>query len=202
MRFALKRRNFITFTGAFALSAVMGAHSAFAVTTSEARALVENVALQLLTLVKQPGSPQSKTGQLKSIMSQNVDMRQVAGAALGRYARGTSPAQRDRYVIAYQDYVARVYTSRFSQYSGETISINGAQDFGRKGVVVDSSVDSGGQVINIKWQVRDNRNGKPKINDIIVEGLSMISSQQAEFTQMIQDLDGDVDAFITRLQTL
>ncbi len=198
----MKRRTFFALTSAFTLSTMMSASSAFAVTTGEARSLVENVANQVLTLIRQPGAPQSKTGELKSIMAQSVDMRQVAGAALGRYARGTNPGQRDRYVAVYQDYVARIYANRFSEYSGETISINGAQDFGRKGVVVDSSVNANGQTINIKWQVRDNRSGQPKINDIIVEGLSMISSQQAEFTQMIQQLDGDVDAFITRLQTL
>jgi len=198
----MKRRTFISLTGAFAVATGMSATSALAVSTGEARSLVENVTSQVLALIKQPGAAQSKTGQLKSIMSQNVDMRQVAGAALGRYARGTSPDQRNRYVEAYMDYVARIYANRFSEYAGEQISIDGAQDFGRKGVVVSSSVNSNGQLIDIKWQVRENRSGEPKINDIIVEGLSMISSQQAEFTQMIQQLDGDIDAFIARLQTL
>jgi len=198
----MKRRTFISLAGAFALSTAMSVSSAFAVSTGEARSLVENVTSEVLALIKQPGAPQSKTGQLKSIMAQNVDMRQVAGAALGRYARGASPDQRNRYVEAYGDYVARIYANRFSEYAGEKISIDGAQDFGRKGVVVTSSVNANGQTIDIKWQVRDNRSGQPKINDIIVEGLSMISSQQAEFTQMIQQLDGDIDAFISRLQTL
>lgn len=198
----MKRRAFLSLTGALALATTMSVSSAFAVSTDQARSLVQNVTTQVIALIKQPGAAQSKAGQLKSIMSQNVDMRQVAGAALGRYARGATPSQRDRYVAAYEDYVARTYADRFSEYGGETISINGAQDYGRKGVVVDSAVNANGQVISIKWQVRDDRSGQPKINDIIVEGLSMISSQQSEFEQMIQQGGGDLDAFITRLQTL
>jgi len=198
----MKRRAFLSLSGAFALSTAMSVSSAFAVSTNEAQSLVQNVTTQVIALIKQPGGPQSKAGQLKSIMSQNVDMRQVAGAALGRYARGASPSQRDRYVAAYEDYVARTYANRFSEYGGETILINGAQDYGRKGVLVDSAVNSNGQVISIKWQVREDRSGQPKINDIIVEGLSMISSQQSEFEQMIQQMGGDIDAFIARLQTL
>lgn len=198
----MKRRTFLSLTGGIALSTALSVSSAFAVSTGEATSLVQNVASQVIALIKQPGAPQSKAPQLKSIMSQNVDMRQVAGAALGRYARGASPSQRDRYVAAYEDYVARTYASKFSEYGGETIAISGAQDYGRKGVVVDSAVNSNGQIISIKWQVREDRGGQPKINDIIVEGLSMISSQQSEFEQMIQQMGGDIDAFIARLQTL
>lgn len=198
----MNRRILLTFVGALALSAGMGASNAYAVTTDQAKSLVQNVTSQVISLIQQPGAAQSKEGQLKAIMAQNADMRQIAGAALGRYARGTSPDQRTRYVDAYENYVARVYTKRFSEYGGEQINIIGAQDVGRKGVIVDSSVNVNGQVIRIKWQVRDNRSGQPKINDIIVEGLSMISSQQAEFTEMLQQMGGDVDAFIARLQTL
>lgn len=198
----MNRRTLLSLAGAITLSTSIMATSAFAVTTEGAKALVQSVTSQVISLIQQPGAAQSKAPQLKAIMAQNADMRQVAGAALGRYARGTSPEQRDRYVNAYEDYVARTYADRFSEYGGETISVNGAQDYGSKGVVVDTSVNVNGQVISIKWQVRDDRSGQPKINDIIVEGLSMISSQQAEFTQMIQQMGGDIDAFITRLQTL
>ena len=198
----MNRRTLLSLASAAALTTSMTVTSAFAVTTDQATSLVQNVTAQVIALIQQPGAAQSKAPQLKSIMAQNVDMRQVAGAALGRYARGASPSQRDRYVAAYQDYVARTYANRFSEYGGEQISINGAQDYGSKGVVVDTSVNSNGQIISIKWQVRDDRSGQPKINDIIVEGLSMISSQQSEFTQMIQEMGGDIDAFIARLQTL
>ena len=74
-------------------------------------------------------------------MQQNLDMRQVAGFALGRYARGANPAQRDRYVAVYSDYVARIYANRFSEYGGETITVTGAQDVGRKGFFVNSTVN-------------------------------------------------------------
>ena len=198
----MNRRNLLSLAGAVTLMSGMSIGNALAVTPDQAKALVQNVTSQVISLIQQPGAAQSKAPQLKSIMAQNADMRQVAGAALGRYARGASPDQRNRYVAAYENYVARTYADRFSEYAGEAITINGAQDYGRKGVVVDSSVNANGQIISIKWQIRDDRNGQPKINDIIVEGLSMISSQQAEFTQMIQQMGGDIDAFIARLQTL
>jgi len=109
----MNRRTLLSFAGAVALSTGMAASSAFAVTTDQATSLVQNVTSQVIALIKQPGAAQSKAPQLKSILAQNVDMRQVAGAALGRYARGTSPDQRDRYVVAYENYLARTYANRF-----------------------------------------------------------------------------------------
>jgi len=198
----MKRRAFLSFAGAAALTVALQAGSAVAASPEDARALVQNVSGQVIDLIKQPGAAASKAPQLKAIMEQNLDMRQVAGFALGRYARGTSPAQRDRYVAVYSDYVARVYANRFSEYGGETITVNGAQDVGRKGIFVNSTVNFNGQTVNIGWQVRENRSGQLKIVDINVDGLSMAESQRSEFTRMIAEMGGDVDAFTTRLQSL
>ena len=171
-------------------------------TTDQATSLVRGVADQVITLIKAPGTPASKAPQLRAIMDRNVAMRDVAGFVLGRYARQTSPDQRDRYVEAYKDYVARTYAARFSEYGGQTIDVTGAQDYGSKGVYVSSTTTYNGQVVNIGWQVREDRNGQPQINDIVVDGLSMIESQRSDFARLIQQQGGDIDAFIQRLQTL
>jgi len=199
---AMKRRSFLALTSAVVLSTALNAGSALAASTEEAKALVQSVSSQVIALIKQPGAPLSKAPQLRSIMSQNVAMRDVAGFALGRYARGATPDQRNRYVEAYQDYVARTYAGKFSEYGGETIIVTNAQDVGRKGIFVNSTVNSKGQLINIGWQVREDRSGQLKIIDINVDGLSMAESQRSEFTRMIADMGGNIDAFIARLLTL
>jgi len=101
----MKRRAFMSLAGAAALSVALQAGNAVAASPEAARALVQSVSNQVINLIKQPGVASSKAPQLKAIMQQHVDMRQVAGFALGRYARGASPAQRDRYVEVYSDYV-------------------------------------------------------------------------------------------------
>lgn len=198
----MKRRSFLTLAASGLLAVSLNAGTALAASPEAAKAMVETVSVRLIDLIKQPGTPQSKVGPLKSLMEANVDVRQVAGFALGRYARGTTPDQRDRYVAAYSDYIARTYADRFSEYGGETIRITGAQDFGNKGVFVRSEVNYNGQPVTIGWQVQNDRSGQMKIVDINVDGLSMAESQRADFTRMIAGMGGDVDAFITRLQSL
>ena len=196
------RRSFLSLAGAAALSVALSAGSALAASPEAAKSLVQNVSNQVIALIKQPGAANSKAGQLKSIMEQNVAMRDVAGFALGRYARGASPDQRNRYVAAYSDYVARTYAGKFSEYGGETITVTNAQDVGSKGIFVNSVVNANGQSINIGWQVNEDRNGALKIIDINVDGLSMAESQRSEFTRMLSEMGGNMDAFIARLQSL
>lgn len=199
----MKRRSFLAMSAAIAFTGSLATGSAaHAVTPDQARSLIENVSQQVIALIQAPGTPRSKAPQLRAIMEQYFALRDVAGFALGRYARATSPAQRDVYVNTYADYVARTYADKFSEYAGEQITVTNAQDVGSKGVYVTSTVNSKGQLINIGWQVQADRNGQPKITDINVDGLSMAESQRADFTRMIADMGGDVDAFIARLQTL
>lgn len=192
----MKRRSFIAMSAiAVAFASVTALSPAQAATTAQAKALVEGVCQQIIDLVKAPGSGPSKAPQLRVILEQNFAVRDVAGFALGRYARGASPAQRDRYVDVYADYVARTYAGKFSEYGGQTISVTNVQDVGRKGIFVNSQVNSNGQFINIGWQVQDDRSGRAKITDINVDGLSMAESQRSEFTRKLAELGGDLDAF-------
>lgn len=197
----MKRRSFLAMTAGAGLLSMFGG-AAQAVTADQARALVQQVSQQVIDLIKSPGSPQSKAPALKSILTQNFAVRDVAGFVLGRYARSTSPAQRDRYVQVYADYISRVYSSKFSEYAGQTIQVTTLQDLGSRGIYVNSQINSNGQLINVGWLVQDDRSGQPKITDINVDGLSMAESQRSEFTRMIAEMGGNVDAFIDRLQTL
>ena len=195
----MDRRSFLAATVA---ASALGFAAPASASEDAAAQLVRSVVDQVVGLI-QSGAPRGqKVSQLRSIMESNVAMRDVAGFALGRYARGASAQQRDRYVDAYSGYVARTYVDRFSEYGGQQIEIVGVKDFGSKGYYVDSRTTYNGQFVNIGWQVRQDRSGQLKINDIVVDGLSMLESQRSEFTQMLAGMGGNVDAFIDRLNTL
>ena len=195
----MNRRSFLAATAAASALAFAAPASA---STDAATQLVRSVVDQVIGLIQSPAPREQKVSQLRSIMESNVAIRDVAGFALGRYARGTSPQQRDRYVDAYSGFVARTYVDRFSEYGGQQIDIVGAKDVGSKGIYVDSRTTFNGQFVNIGWLVRQDRSGQLKINDIIVDGLSMLESQRSEFTQMLSGMGGDVDGFIDRLSTM
>ena len=74
------------------------------------------------------------------------------------------------------------YSRRFDEYSGDDpgISLGRAIDAGNKGVLVESPIrQAQGAPIAVEWLISD-RGGKPEIVDLIIEGVSMATTQREE----------------------
>lgn len=191
---------------AFTLSAValaatsMTTIAARASTASDAEALVAGVTDRVINLITSPTDRATKEAAFRTLMEETADLRQVAGFAVGRYARNMSPAQRDRYAEAFKNFIARTYVKRFDEYQGETIRVVRTRDGGSRGVLVESLIERPGQQpLAVGWLVSD-RSGRPLVADLQVEGVSMAQSQRSEFTAMIDQLGGDIDRFIADLE--
>jgi phospholipid transport system substrate-binding protein len=111
-----------------------------------------------------------------------------------------SPAQQQRFVDAFSNYVANAYAKRFSEYSGDPdIYIGKVIDAGKKGYLVESPIrQENGQPIDVEWLVSD-RGGKVQVVDIIIEGVSLATTQREEIASMFQRRGQDVDALISGL---
>ncbi len=195
----IERRQFLTATTAFFGATAL---TALPVQASEdaAVALVKSVQDQILALIRSPGSAMSKEPQFRRIMDENADMRQIAGFALGRYARGMSDAQKARYIEAFKNFVTHTYVKRFDEYQGEKMDIIRTRDGGRSGYLVDTEVRRGSEpALVVGWLISD-RSGRPLVADLVVEGVSMNTSQRSEFTSMIDSMGGDLDRFIADLE--
>src|SRR5664279_3486229 len=50
-----------------------------------------------------------------------TDMKRIAVFTLGQYGRTASPADKDAFDAAFQDYAVAVYQSYFDKYAGQTL---------------------------------------------------------------------------------
>lgn len=196
----IERRQFLTAATAFLGAATLTAFPAKA-SEDAAVALVKSVQDQILALVRSPGSAESKQAQFRQIMDENADMRQIAGFALGRYGRSMSEAQKTRYIEAFKNFVTHTYVKRFDEYQGETMGIVRTRDGGKSGYLVDTEIKRGSEPpLVVGWLISD-RSGRPLVADLVVEGVSMNTSQRSEFTSMIDGMGGDLDRFIADLES-
>lgn len=193
-------RHIALFFAALAVVFGLSAPKAQALTESEARTFVERVSTEVINLITAPGSANQKEAAMRAILAENGDMRQIAGFAVGRYGREMSEAQKLRYVDLFERYIARAYTARFGEYAGQRITVGQAVDAGRKGVLVKSTVPYNNNVLAVDWQI-DDRTGSPKISDIQIEGVSLALSQRDEFTAMLDERGGNINAFLDALQS-
>jgi phospholipid transport system substrate-binding protein len=183
-----------------ALTTLAGASSAWALTTDQATAHVKATIDELVTMLRQPGSAASRAPELRRIMETRGNLPQIAKFSAGRVWREMSPEQQQRFVNAFSGYVASTYSRRFDEYAGNPdIYVGRTIDAGRKGVVVETPIrQQQGAPIAVEWLVSD-RGGKVEIVDLIIEGVSMATTQREEIAAKYQSRGQDVEALITDL---
>ncbi|MEM1384869.1 MAG: ABC transporter substrate-binding protein [Pseudomonadota bacterium] len=195
------RRIFLTGIGAAAMAAIGFVPApALALSGDEAKAHVEAVVEEVLALVRSDGSTGEKADRLGTVMEKRAAMPQIARFAAGRAWRDMSEAQQDRYVPAFTRFVSTIYARRFQDYSGETVTVLDAVDAGKKGFLVKSSVtQAGGAPVNVEWLITD-RPGRTVLADIIIEGISLLTTQREEISGMLESRGGDLEKLIADLE--
>jgi len=186
--------------GVAGMTASLMPFAAVALTADQARAHIEATINELLDLLRTPGSAASRAPRLRGIMESRANLPRVAQFAAGRIWREMSEDQQRRYLDAFASYVARVYSKQFSEYAGEPeITIGRVTDVGQRGFLVSTPTrEKGGQPIDVSWLVSD-RGGRVEIADIIIEGVSMVTTQREEIGAMFQRRGSDIEALIKAL---
>ena len=79
-------------------------------------------------------------------------------------------------------------------------AVSGFRDDGKKDILVNSYiVPKGGSKVKVDWRVRE-KNGKMKIIDVIIEGVSMSLTQRSDFSSVIQRGGGKIEVLLEHLR--
>jgi phospholipid transport system substrate-binding protein len=161
--------------------------------------LIEQAAAEVIALIKADKGPQLEAG-VRSVLLKYFDIPYMGQAALATHWSAASPEQRERFLKAVVSSEARAYTARFSQYSGQTLSVVRVTQRAGGVSVVDSKLSqSNGQPINIQWEVRDTGQGL-RITDVKIEGVSMVMTHRSDFNSYISSHGGKVEPLIDELE--
>ncbi|MGB1262529.1 MAG: MlaC/ttg2D family ABC transporter substrate-binding protein [Cognaticolwellia sp.] len=125
----------------------------------------------------------------------SVDYQYAAFKILGKHLRKSTPEQRAKFVTAMRSYLVRTYANALTQYHDQQVQFEPDTKLkpeARSASVDVKIVDAGKPDIKITFQMRkDKKSQQWKAYDMIVEGISLISSKQAEFNRRIADLGLD-----------
>lgn len=145
-------------------------------------------------------SKAQKQTRLEGLFMDNVDFPWVARFVMGRFWREATADQKDRYVKQYEKFQILHYTSRFSDYTSGSFKISGARDDGDGEFTISMQIqpgDKGSEPVLVDYRVRKQDKGGYKIFDVIVEGVSMITTQRSEFASILSNKG--IDALIEQL---
>ena len=136
-------------------------------------------------------SKEVKRKKIEQVFRDNVDIEWIGRFVLGRFWRQVTDDQKRRYFEEYEKFLVEHYATRFADYSSGSFTITGARDDGDNEYVISMQIKSGeagsGPIL-VDYRVRaKDREGKSGfvVFDIIVEGVSMITTQRSEFNSVL-----------------
>ncbi|NQZ24020.1 MAG: ABC transporter substrate-binding protein [Colwellia sp.] len=119
----------------------------------------------------------------------SIDYKYAAFKILGKHLKKMSKVQREKFVVSMRSYLVRTYATALKQYKNQQVSFEPNRPTkGAKIVGVDAIISDGkAPDITITFQMRQNKKTKQwKAYDMIIEGISLISSKQAEIAKRIK----------------
>ena len=147
-------------------------------------------------------SEDQRAEKLRHMMAQNIDIPPIARFVLGRYWRGATERQREVYVAAYSDYILSTYAAKIGGGGAavDRFDVIKTQVHGTKDFLVHCVVGrAGGEPLRVVWRLRQ-RDGRYRIIDLMVEGVSLVQTQRQEFVSFIRANGGSVDKLIAELR--
>ena len=150
-------------------------------------AFIRDLATQAIGILRSnSGHIEAREAQFRKLLSAGFDMPFIARFVLGKHWRKATPQQRADYQALFTEFILQSYSRRMGGYSGETFTVSGARAAGKKDVLVRTQIDrAGGLAIKAEWRVRP-KDGRYRIIDIMVEGVSMAVTQRSEFNAVVR----------------
>ena len=125
-----------------------------------------------------------------------VQIKYAGALVLGRYYKDATPAQRDAYFNAFGDYLQQAYGQALALYRDQTYQVQPEQSYAGQQIIAIrvTIIDQHGRPpvrLDFQWR-KNSQTGDWQAYDMIAEGVSMISTKQNEWADILRQkgIDG------------
>ena len=168
--------------------------------SSDPKQFVSEVIDETKKILMETNTKEYKTKKLSEMALKTVDIKGVAYYSLGNYRKELNDEQLKEYLILFEKYFLKSFSSRLTDYSEPKIEVISAKILNPKYTMVESlllGTDKKPEV-KIDWRIYTKNPDKQLIRDLIIEGLSLARTQKEEFSSVIEANNGDITKlFIT-----
>ena len=187
----------------FLLAAFLAAPppAAAQIAPDDAKKFIQGMGDHAIAILQQKSMTlERREDQFRDILKDAFAIPLIGKFVMGNLWPKASPDQQTQYLGLFSEWIVKTYAIRFGGYSGEKFSVADTkindQD---KDVFVGTRIDrpEGKPPVMASWRVRA-IDGKPKIVDIQVEGVSMLVTHRSEFSAV--GSQGGVNAILDSLK--
>ncbi len=197
-------QKFPVFLGIFLVAAVLALPDKSAAMAQDAATkpaeFIQGLADEAISVLSdRRGTIDEREQKFRTVLRDHFAMKKIGRFAAGKYWREMSNDQKHQYQKLFEEWILKTYSIRFGGYSGETVNVLRTIKAGATDVFVRTRIDSSKRrSLKVDWRVR-RIDDRFKIIDVVVEGVSMLVTQKAEFSAVLRQRG--VDGLITILRS-
>ena len=194
----MKLKKFLIFTFVIINFVVFNNHSY----SMEPDVFVQSTVNRASEALNNKYSIEEKIEKLKVIASETVDIDGISRYTLGSYKNKITDSQMIEYKVLFRQYFLKTFASRLAEYSNPEIKVISKKKLNAKYAMVSSILVSTEQrpEVKIDWRISTKNPDNPLIINLVIEGLSLARTQKEEFSSIIQNNDGDINALFSTLK--
>lgn len=170
---------------------------------TQARQYVKFVGNKALSIARDETlNTDEKKQQIADLFDDSIDIEKLSRLVLGRHWRKASDDQQARYKTLYRDFLLKYYAAKFVNYTGEGFEITKIFDEGDGRFRVNTVIAESDTTpeVRVNYRLKKNRDtGLFLIYDIIVEGISLLTTQRSEFGAVVSR--NGMDHLLNELQS-
>ena len=170
--------------------------------SSDPEQFISEIVDETKKILVKTNSQAFKTTKLSEMALKTVDIKGIGYYTLGSYRKELSDDQLAEYLVLFEKYFLKSFTSRLTDYSEPKIEVLSAEVLNPKYTIVKSlllATDKKPE-IKIDWRVYTKNPDRPLIRDLIIEGLSLARTQKEEFASVIESNNGDITKLFITLE--
>jgi phospholipid transport system substrate-binding protein len=154
----------------------------------EAERFVHTVEQQVVEVLKRTGADEpQRIREIADIMEVAVDPETIGRVVLGRQWLRASDHQRRDFVVLFRAHTLATLARRFASYSGtEQFVVTGSRAVGADDIMVSTQIlYVNYPPLNVGWRVRNGQQ-RLRIVDVVVEEISFVVTNRAEFASIVE----------------
>ena len=149
-------------------------------------ALVKGSVTRALSIAESQGDDAQRRVELRQVGEALFDFHEMGRRALGQHWAGRSPQEQDEFVRLFTDLLERSYLLAMGNRGAGTVTFQGESVEGSAARVRSRLVTDRGAEIPIEFRLLE-RGGRWAVYDLVVEGVSLISSYRSQFNSIIRN---------------
>ena len=196
----LTRRTLLTYSvAATAIFATRPWAAAWAQPAGDATGFVMQLGNALVAIVNGLGSYEDKKRRLAPLIEEAVDVDGIARFCLGRFWRTAAPQQQQQFSQLFHTVLLNNITGKLGQFQGVTFNPTNTTQQEGNSLVGTTIRRPNQQPNNVQWVVSQ-ATGRPRIIDVIAEGISLRVTQRSDYAAFISRNNNDLDALINAMR--